>query len=118
MPRKTQTWTILSRIVVFAGEAILANTNINEFVFHQQPNGFGRMSISRYYIMMVMGRHIIMIKESCATNIYKKFVFTKQILGKIFCFCKKYFYVPIFMGFSQEIVGLDKPFKLASAKDM
>jgi len=68
--------------------------------------------------MMVMGRHIIMIKDGCATNIYKKIVFAKQIHGKIFCFCKKYFYVPIFMGFSQEIVGVDKPFKLAPAKNM
>jgi len=105
-------------IVIFTSRVALANTNINEFVFHQQPNGFGRMSISRYYIMMVMGKHIIMIKESCATNIYKKIIFAKQILGKMFCLCKKYFYVPIFMGFSQEIVGVDRPFKLASAKNM
>jgi len=49
-------------VIVFAGEAILANTKIGEFVFHQHPDSSGRMLINRYCIMMATIRHIVLIK--------------------------------------------------------
>ena len=62
----------IDMIVVFAGKIILANTKPGEFVFHQHSNSFGRVSINKYYIMIVTIRHIVLVKSDSEQMYTKK----------------------------------------------
>jgi len=45
-------------VIVFAGKAILANTIIGEFVFHQHSDGFGKAPVDEYHFIVAVIKHI------------------------------------------------------------
>ena len=58
-------------IIAPADEAILTDAKIDEPVFHQHPDGFGRVPVNGCLIMIVTIKHIV-LKKKVVLQIYIK----------------------------------------------